>query len=327
MRLLLAAVFLFALPGMSAAQDYRNSILYVAAADSTTAPSLAYVPSTIDVPKQPSIVFPILGGAAGGIAGMYGGVIVGASIEEGPADDITPGMVYGLLAGEMLLLPVGVHLGNGRKGSFLADLAVSAVIGTTAVFITSSTDDATPLLIGAAAQYAAVVAVERMTAKNRLEARSILERPQPEQTGPPPPDSSVVEPQTLHAPPGPVVEQPSIAFPVVLGVGAAVAGGYYGAKLTDDENGGEDDYSAVVGFLLGETLMLPVGVHFGNSFNGSLLGDLAVSMGGQAIALALATLGPVGYGAGIAGQMAFTVWNERSIGAKRLTKAAQAHAP
>ena len=177
MRPLLAAAILTASPVLTAAQDFKDSILYAAPADTTTPSGLDYVSSDPPkVPKQPSIVFPMLGGAAGAVAGMYGGAFLGASLEE-PAHDITPGMVYGFLAGEMLLLPVGVHLANGRKGSFLADLAVSVVIGTSAVFATSAMDDGTPLVLGALAQYADVIAVERATAKRRLERRAQAQAP------------------------------------------------------------------------------------------------------------------------------------------------------
>jgi hypothetical protein len=172
MRLLLAALLLAA-PLVAAAQDYRTSILYAAPAD--TAPSgLAYVPSdTVVVGNQRHIVFPILGGAVGGVVGMYGGLIVGASIENDPySDDITPGMALGFVAGEMLMLPVGVHLGNGRKGSFLADLGVSTVIGTGAILLTTVSDTGVPLLVGALAQYGAVVAVERVTARKRMVAKA-----------------------------------------------------------------------------------------------------------------------------------------------------------
>lgn len=170
MRLLLVA-FLLVVPTLAAAQDYHASILYVAPVADTSAPvSLTYVPpDSFEQGHQPMILLPILGGATGGVVGMYGGLVVGASIENDPnSDDITTGMAVGFLAGEMLMLPVGVHLGNGRKGSFLADLAVSTVIGTSAVFLTAASDNGTPILVGAVAQYAAVVAVERATARRRL---------------------------------------------------------------------------------------------------------------------------------------------------------------
>ena len=178
MKLLLAAILL-TVPLAAAAQDYRASILYVAPADTTPAPGLTYSPrETIHVGHQPNIAFPIVAGAVGGVAGMYGGLIIGASIENDPyADDITTGMALGFIAGEMLMLPVGVHLGNRRKGSFLADLAVSTVVGAGAIFVTSVSNDGTPLLIGALVQYASVVAVERATARKRLAAKAQAQAP------------------------------------------------------------------------------------------------------------------------------------------------------
>ena len=174
MKLLLAALLL-AVPAVSGAQDYRASILYAAPAD-TAAPTLAYVPrDTLADLRQPAIGWPLFGGLAGGVAGTYGGLLVGVALDPN-ADDITTEMVAGLLVGEMLLLPVGVHLGNARKGSFLADLGVSVVIGTTAILLTSGTDSGVPLVVGAIAQYGAVVAVERSTAKKRLRDASILVR-------------------------------------------------------------------------------------------------------------------------------------------------------
>jgi hypothetical protein len=166
MRLLLAAL-LFAVPTLAAAQDYHASILYLAPAPDTTAQGVS------SLGHQPTIVLPVIGGAVGGLVGMYGGLLVGASIEnDAYGDGITEGMALGFLGGEMLMLPVGVHLGNGRKGSFLADLAVSAVIGTGAVLLTSATDDGTPIVVGAMVQYVAVVAVERVTASRRLAKRA-----------------------------------------------------------------------------------------------------------------------------------------------------------
>jgi hypothetical protein len=79
--------------------------------------SLAYVPrDTLRAPQQPSIAWPLLGGAAGGFAGMVGGLAVGASIDE-TYDDISPAMAYGFVAGEMLLLPVGVHSATAARGT------------------------------------------------------------------------------------------------------------------------------------------------------------------------------------------------------------------
>mgnify|MGYP007135864702 CR=1 FL=1 len=89
MKFLLAAAILIAFPGLTWAQDFRNSILYAAPTDTAKIASLAYVsPDSMEVPRQPSLILPMMGGAAGAVAGMYGGAFAGASIDE-PADDIT----------------------------------------------------------------------------------------------------------------------------------------------------------------------------------------------------------------------------------------------
>ena len=334
MKLFLTAALLCAFPALSSAQGYRNSVLYLAQEDSSAAPTLAYVPpDSIMVPRQPSIVLPLLGGAAGGAAGMFGGLLVGASIDNDEYhDDISPGMVYGFLAGEMILLPVGVHLGNGRKGSFLADLAVSAVIGSSVVLMTSASNDETPLLIGALAQYASVVAVERATARRKIERATILAREQAKAAGPPTPDSAATVTgrpiQPMQPPVVSSIEQPSLAAPIVLGVIAGTASGLLGARIgSDDQQVSDWDDGEITGFVIGETLMMPAGVHLGNARHGSFLGDLAVSAAGQLVSVLLAVAGPFGYITGISGQVALTVWHERTVGARRLREEAQAHAP
>jgi hypothetical protein len=179
------------------------------------------------------------------------------------------------------------------------------------------------------AQYAAVIAVERKTARSRMERSG--RQAQAENAGPPRPDSAQVANEPLPQPTRPesltIAEQPGVAGPILTGLAFAVAGGYLGAVAFDDGNDGEDDYDAFAGFVTGETLMMPIGVHLGNARHGSLLGDLAISAGGQLIAAALLPLGPVGYAAGLGGQVAFTVWNERAVGARRLRREAQAQAP
>jgi len=321
---LLLAFLLLALPTIAAPQDYRASILYVAPADSTA--PLAYAPhDTLAIQRQPSIAFPILGGAAGGFVGMVGGTVIGASIDQ-PSDDITPGMAYGFVAGEMLLLPVGVHVGNGRKGNFLADLAVSAVIGTTAVLVTAVSDDGIPLLIGAAAQYGAVVAVERSTAKAKIARATILAREAAIAASPDSAGADSLPP--LHAPELATSAQPSLVWPISLGVFGAVAGGLAGAAIGDasDEDSSEDiPAAAALGYFVGETLFMPLGVHLGNAHHGSFAGDLGLSVLGHVASVALSSItGGGGYAIGMAATIALTVANERRVGGRRLQEQATA---
>jgi hypothetical protein len=108
---------------------------------------------------------------------MAGGALAGHLImdQQCPTQnqcDADVGAVLGAAAGEMLLLPLGVHLANRRQGGYLAPLlgSVAAVgIGFGAIHFTASniTDGGLLWVIGAAipvAQFTAAVALERRAA-------------------------------------------------------------------------------------------------------------------------------------------------------------------
>jgi hypothetical protein len=79
----------------------------------------------------------VVGGLAGGAAGaLAGGLITGGLRALGPCDDqdgcldvYADWAVSGAFAGGSLLLPVGVHIANGRRGSLAPAMAASAAIG------------------------------------------------------------------------------------------------------------------------------------------------------------------------------------------------------
>jgi hypothetical protein len=168
------------------AQDYRASVLYLAAAESSAAlpgsvaadsagasasRDSSSARSTNPAFKQPSLLGPIAGGVTAGFAGVVVGGLLGNSFDDYNSDDIPEGAILGLLAGEMLLMPIGVHLGNGRHGSFLADLAMSIVLGVAVTAATVATDDGSVLILGTAAQIASTIAIERGTAAKRARDR------------------------------------------------------------------------------------------------------------------------------------------------------------
>jgi hypothetical protein len=135
----------------------------------------------------------------------------------------------------------------------------------------------------------------------------------------PPPASRVVgqEPR----------QQPPLIYPIVAGVAAGFAGAYAGAMIGDSQDQSWDDIpvGAILGYLVGETICLPIGVHLGNARHGSFLGDLGVSLLGQVAAIGLASIGSSGgYVVGLAGQVAITVLNERRTGARHLREEAAA---
>jgi len=193
LRLTLALWLLAISAGPVSAQAYRASVLYAAAADSgatlsaaaaadtATATGQAAAPavvpdsagthSTNPAFKQPSLAGPIAGGVVAGFAGVVVGGLLGNSFDDYSSDDIPEGAILGLLAGEMLIMPIGVHLGNGRHGSFLADLGISVLLGVAVTAAAVATDDGAVLILGTAAQIASTIAVERGTAAKRARSR------------------------------------------------------------------------------------------------------------------------------------------------------------
>lgn len=128
----------------------------------------------------------------------------------------------------------------------------------------------------------------------------------------------------LHPPEVPDLRlQPPLVQPIVVGVLATVAGAYAGAAIGDQIEGdsGSEYFpvGAATGYLVGETIGLPLGVHFGNARRGNFAGDLGVSLLGHlgAIALGALTSSGIVYAIGLAGQLAITVANERHVGERK----------
>ena len=72
----------------------------------------------------------VLGGVLGGGLGLVGGAIAGAGLEVAMGCDHDycgiAGGLLGAMAGEIILLPLGVHLANGRQGNYGYALLASA---------------------------------------------------------------------------------------------------------------------------------------------------------------------------------------------------------
>jgi hypothetical protein len=85
--------------------------------------------------QQGSIIWPIGGGILGGAIGFFGGGFAGAYIEIGATPGSSEweglaGFIIGAAIGEAVLMPLGVHLGNGRRGNFGRALLTSvAMVG------------------------------------------------------------------------------------------------------------------------------------------------------------------------------------------------------
>ena len=107
-----------------------------------------------------------------GAAGLLLGGLVGAAL-SGDTDDSDSwvkglqGAVIGATIGESLMLPVGVHIGNGRQGELLWSMPASLAIGVAGAAISrefESRGKAWPFMIlTPIAQLAASMAIERHT--------------------------------------------------------------------------------------------------------------------------------------------------------------------
>lgn len=127
--------------------------------------------------------------------------------------------------------------------------------------------------------------------------------------------------------------QPSLALPILGGLLAAGAGFFGGALigiaaecdgLCDNSDDLEGLEGAIIGAIVGETLLFPVGVHLGNGRHGNFALDLGTAVGitGASLAAGYAT----GEGGivilGVLAQMIGTVAVERATGRARMDQRA-----
>jgi hypothetical protein len=106
----------------------------------------------------------ILGGVLLGAGGLIGGGLIGQHLEGSPCEDCIIGPFFGALAGESLAIPLGVHLGNGRRGDVGPALAASLGIGAAGLGAALLSEKAAVLLAIPVLQIAASIAIERHTA-------------------------------------------------------------------------------------------------------------------------------------------------------------------
>lgn len=108
-----------------------------------------------------------------GAAGLLVGGLVGAALSGRDRDDADSwvesleGAVIGSTIGESLMLPVGVHLGNDRRGDLLLSMPASLAIGVAGAALARNFDSkkkSLPILIlTPIAQIVASIAIERNT--------------------------------------------------------------------------------------------------------------------------------------------------------------------
>jgi hypothetical protein len=123
---------------------------------------------------QPGVGWPIAGGVLAGTAGFFAGAVIAGNIAEGGifgeegcgVEDLgclINGILAGAAIGESILLPVGIHLGNGRRGNLPLGLVTSLGLAGLGVAGAAGVDDPWPLVPAAVAQLVVGVLLERRT--------------------------------------------------------------------------------------------------------------------------------------------------------------------
>jgi hypothetical protein len=133
---------------------------------------------THDFPEEPTLTWPVLGGALAGLGGWVAGGVIGASIGTNCDHDFCEleGFIYGAAAGGTLGLALGTHVGNRRRGN----LALNVLTGGAVWFASlgayhalggdlGEVDAAAVWVVEPLVQFIATVVVERVVGRAREE--------------------------------------------------------------------------------------------------------------------------------------------------------------
>lgn len=110
----------------------------------------------------------VVGGVVGGGVGLGAGALIGGFLGGGDkicGDDPCgfQGAILGAVGGEVALLPLGVHLANGRRGKYLPALAVSASIAGLGITLAGNGDHGEILVAVPVLQLVSSILIERGT--------------------------------------------------------------------------------------------------------------------------------------------------------------------
>lgn len=133
-------------------------LVLAAALAAMTAPA---VPAQLPPPQRAEprrVAGPVIGGILAGGVGFLGGALIAGTIAErgigssgGCATDDVECLIWSILAGaeigEAIMLPVGVHLGGGRRGNFPLELLASVAVGAAGLGMTALVNDPAPLVV------------------------------------------------------------------------------------------------------------------------------------------------------------------------------------
>lgn len=123
-------------------------------------------PAVTQVPAQRDDVTLVLAGVVGGAVGLFAGGYVGGKALEGDCEDCDLlGLVYGGIIGEAAGVPLGIHLANGRRGSYGVALLPSLAIAGAGIALAGAADRSELLLAVPVFQVVSSIAVDRMPAR------------------------------------------------------------------------------------------------------------------------------------------------------------------
>ena len=113
-----------------------------------------------------------LGGVVGGAIGLFGGGLVGYELGGGGrvcGDDSCGflGMFLGAAVGEVIMLPLGVHVGNGKRGSYGAAFAASTAVAVGGLLILGQADVGEAAVILPIGQIVAAMLAEKAAARQQ----------------------------------------------------------------------------------------------------------------------------------------------------------------
>jgi hypothetical protein len=163
-RTVLTLLGLFALAAPLAAQ--RPSVRWAR----WEAPALGSARGSASRPHGATTVGMIAAGVGGGTVGFFAGGFIGYELGGGSlvCGDDACGLeeaAYGAIAGESVLLPLGVHVANRRQGNYGLSLLASAAIGGLGILAVNASHDGIPLIVVPVAQLVSSVLIERATSR------------------------------------------------------------------------------------------------------------------------------------------------------------------
>jgi hypothetical protein len=134
--------------------------------------------SNHEFPEEPTLTWPVLGGALVGLGSWVAGGIVGASIGTNCDHDFCEleGFIYGAAAGGTLGLALGTHVGNRRRGNFALNVLTGGAVWFASLGAyhalgadLGEEDAAAVWVVEPIAQFIATVVVERAVGRAREE--------------------------------------------------------------------------------------------------------------------------------------------------------------